>query len=108
MKNHAANSISNRGRELMRQSYYLGAVSTITGRLHEQKVQTPITPGALVPVKKALIKKVISEMGPIRSVRSRRSYVNSDAYTKGQQDGRQVGFNKGISGSTPAQKIKST
>ena len=105
MKNHAADSISNRGRELMRQSYYLGAVSTITGRLREQKVQTPITPGALVPIKEGLIKKVMSEMGPTRSVRSRRSYINSDAYTKGQQDGGKVGIKRGIPGSSTAQKI---
>lgn len=105
MKNHSSDSISSRGRELVRQSYYLGAVSTITGRLREQKVQTPITPGALVPVKKELIKKAMSEMGAIRSVRSRRSYVNSDAYTKGQQDGRQIGISKGISSNSSARKV---
>lgn len=105
MKRHADDAISNRGRELMRQSYYLGAVSTITSRLAEQKVRTPVTSGALVPIKEALIKKAMTDLGPTRTVRSRRSYVNSDAYTKGQQDGRQVGISKGISSAVPMQKI---
>jgi hypothetical protein len=105
MKKHAADNISNRGRELMRQSYYLGAVSTITGRLREQKVQTPITPGALVPIKEGLIKKTMTEMGPTRTVRSRRSYINCDAYTKGQMDGGTVGIKKAVSGSSTPQKI---
>lgn len=104
IKYHVNDGTPNRQRELMRQSYYLGAVSTITGRLREQKVQTPITPGALVPIKAGLIKKAMSEMRPTRTVHSRRSYINSHAYTKGQQDGQQVGIHKGVTGSSPAQK----
>ena len=100
IKHHVNDSIPNRHRELMRQSYYLGAVSTINGRLREQKVQTPITPGALVPIKEGLIKKAMYEMGVIRIVRSRRSYINSHAYSKGQLDGQQVGIHKGIGGSS--------
>lgn len=104
MKHHVNDNVINRHRELMRQSYYLGAVSTITGRLREQKAVTPTTPGALVPIKEGLIKRAMSDMGPTRMVMSRRSYINSDAYSKGQQDGQQVGINKGISGSTSTQK----
>ncbi|MDD2850900.1 MAG: DUF2786 domain-containing protein [Desulfuromonadaceae bacterium] len=99
IKQHVTDGTPNRQRELMRQSYYLGAVSTITGRLREQKVQTPITPGALVPVKEGLIKKAMSDMGPIRTLRSRRSYIDGHAYEKGQQDGHRVGINKGVTGS---------
>ena len=55
MKHHVNSTIANRHRELMRQSYYLGAVSTITGRLREQKIQTPVTTGALVLVKTAAL-----------------------------------------------------
>lgn len=106
VKYHINDRLPNRQRELMRQSYYLGAVSTIITRLREQKVQTPITPGALVPVKEALIKKTMSEMGPTRTVRSRRSYINTHAYSKGQQDGQQVGIHKGIgSGSAMPRSI---
>lgn len=96
---HVSRDIPNRHRELKRQSYYLGAVSTINTRLREQKAVTPTTPGALVPVKEELIKKAMSEIGPIRTVRSRRSYIDSHAYTKGQQDGHNVGINKGIGSS---------
>lgn len=102
IRHHVSDRTPNRQRELMRQSYYLGAVSTITGRLREQKIQTPTTPGALVPVKEGLIKKTMSELGPTRTVRSRRSYIDGHAYSKGQQDGHQVGINKGISGSKSA------
>lgn len=99
MKHHVRENGLNRHREMVRQSYYLGAVSTITGRLREQKIQTPTTPGALVPIKEGLIRKAMSELGPIRTVHSRRSYINSHAYTKGQEDGQQVGIHKGISDS---------
>ena len=82
MKHHVTDAIPNRHRELMRQSYYLGAVSTINLRLREQKVQTPTTPGALVPVQEGLIKKAMHDIGPTRTVRSRRSFINSHAYSK--------------------------
>jgi hypothetical protein len=104
MKHHVNDNVANRQRELMRQSYYLGAVSTISSRLREQKVQTPITPGALVPIKEGLIKRAMSDLGPTRTVKSRRSYVNSNAYTKGQEDGQQIGMHKGITGSSSTQK----
>ncbi len=104
MKHHIHENIPTRHRELMRQSYYLGAVSTINQKLREQKAQTPTTPGALVPIKEGLIKKTMSEIGPTRTVRSRKSYIDSHAYTTGQQDGHQVGINKGISGSNPSTK----
>jgi hypothetical protein len=105
MKNNVSLALANRHRELMRQSYYLGAVSTITTRLKVQKLQTPITSGALVPVKEGLIKQAMNEIGNIRTVRSRKSYINPDAYTKGQDDGRQIGINKGISSSSPSMTI---
>lgn len=104
MKHHVNASAADRQRELMRQSYYLGAISTINSRLREQKEQTPTTPGALVPVKESLIKRAMSDLGPIRTVRSRLSYINSNAYTKGQEDGRQIGMHKGITGSSSPQK----
>lgn len=104
MKHHVSSTIANRHRELMRQSYYLGAVSTINTRLREQKVQTPVTTGALVPVKEGLIKQAMSEIGNLRTVRSRKSYINADAYTKGQTDGRQVGIHHGIGSRAVSQR----
>jgi uncharacterized protein DUF2786 len=105
MKQHVGSTIANRHRELMRQSYYLGAVSTIIARLREQTVQTPVTTGALVPVKEGLIRQAMNEIGNLRTMRSRKSYVNTDAYAKGQTDGGQVGINHGITGASSPRKI---
>jgi hypothetical protein len=96
MRQHAGTTMTARNRELMRQSYYLGVVSTITSRLADQKAATPVTTGALVPVKDALIKQAMNEIGNIRTMHSRRSYVHSEAYFKGQNDGRQVGIQQGV------------
>jgi hypothetical protein len=35
-------------------------------------------------------------MGPIRTMHSRRSYINSNAYNQGQTDGQQVSLHKGV------------
>lgn len=96
MKSAAIASTAGRQRELARQSYYLGAVSTVTERLREQKQQTPVTPGALVPVKEGLIRKAMEDLGVIRTIRSRKSYINPDAYSCGQEDGRQVGIRNAL------------
>lgn len=105
MKHHVCSGIPNRHRELMRHSYYLGAVSTITARLREQKAQTPVTIGALVPVKEGLIRQAMNEIGAVRTMRSRKSYVNADAYTRGQTDGEQVGIHHGINGASSPRSI---
>jgi hypothetical protein len=96
LKQHVGTTIIGQQRELLRQSYYLGAVSTITQQLQNQKKQTPVTPGALVPVKAGLIRKAMEEIGPIRTMHSRRSYINSTAYNQGQADGQQVSIHKGL------------
>ncbi len=105
MKQHVSPVLANRHRELMRHSYYLGAVTTITGRLKEQKIATPVTTGALVPVKEGLIRQAMSELGPIRTMHSRRSYISSDAYSKGQTDGDSVGIRHGITTASPPHSI---
>lgn len=105
MKKHVGSSITNRHRELMRQSYYLGAVSTINDRLRVQKIQTPITTGALVPVKEGLIRQAMNEIGTIRTMHSRRSYISGDAYAKGQSDGKQVGILHGVTGTASQRSI---
>jgi hypothetical protein len=104
MKRHVIDTITGRKREMRRQSYYLGVVSTIATRLREQKVCTPVTPGALVPLKEALIKQTIDEMGKMRTMHSRRSYIHSDAYSKGQNDGRHVGIHQGVEHARSARK----
>jgi len=104
MKHQVSPTLANRHRELMRQSYYLGAVSTINTRLREQKVRTPVNTSALVLVKEGLIRQAMNEIGNLRTVRSRRSYISADAYAKGQSDGRQIGIHQGIDGGSLAQK----
>jgi len=107
MKLNGSTIATGRQRELIRHSYYLGAVSTINRQLQDQKKQSPTTPGALVPVKEGLIKKTMGEMGAIRTVRSRASYINSTAYSQGQADGQQVGIHKGVQHSSkPPRSIK--
>ena len=96
MKCSVIASTPSRQRELMRLSYYLGAVSTVTVRLREQKAQTPVTPGALVPLKEGLIKQAMQELVAVRTIRSRKSYINSDAYTRGQADGKKVGIHQAL------------
>jgi hypothetical protein len=96
LKQHAGALIAGRQRELMRQSYYLGAVSTIARQLQDQKKQTPVTPGALVPVKEGLIRQAINELGPIRTMHSRRSYINATAFDQGQTDGQMISLHKGV------------
>jgi hypothetical protein len=104
MKQYVGSTIANRHRELMRHSYYLGAVSTINDRLREQRAQTPVTTGALVPLKEGLIRQAMKEIGNIRNMYSRRSYINTDAFTRGQTDGGQVGINKGIGTGGPTRR----
>ncbi|NTV51025.1 MAG: hypothetical protein HGB32_07935 [Geobacteraceae bacterium] len=48
----------------------------------------------------------MNEIGNVRAMHSRRSYINSDAYSRGQADGIQVGINRGISGGSSRQIIK--
>lgn len=105
MKQHATSAVIGRHRELMRQSYYLGAVSTINRMLEAQKKETPVTPGALVPVKEGLIKQAMSEIGKIRTMHSRRSFINDGAYTQGQTDGNQVGIRVGVEGGVRKHRI---
>ena len=104
MKQSATDALAARQRELMRQSYCLGAASTVARRLSDQKKQTPVTPGALVPVKEALITRAMNEIGSIRTMHSRRSYINSTAYAQGEADGRQVGIHRGLTGEGVKQK----
>lgn len=91
-------SFSKRQRELARNSYYLGAVSAISRNLCEQKVQTPVTPNALVPVKDGLIRAAMRDFGPVRTVHGRRSYVDGQSYRQGNDDGHKVGLRTALGG----------
>lgn len=106
MKQNVSSALVARHRELMRQSYYLGAVSTINIRLREQKARTPVTSGALVPVKEGLIRRAMNDIGTVRTMHSRRSYINGEAYSSGQADGGLVGIHHGITGAPAPRGIR--
>jgi len=75
-------------RQRVRTSYLLGAVQGVRQALADQKVQTPTTSTALVPVKEALIRQYREEhFGNLRTRRSRSSTVLATAYHQGRQDG---------------------
>lgn len=81
---------------MIRNSYYLGAANTVCAMLLAQKEKTPVTPGALVPVKRALIEKAMSELGKVQERRSRKSAVDCDAYRQGQRDGQNIAIHRGV------------
>lgn len=83
-------------RQRLRASYLLGAVHGVRQALNEQKVQTPTTCTALVPVKDALIRQYRDEhFGPLRTRRSRVSTVLSGAFLQGRQDGARLRLRSG-------------
>lgn len=83
-------------REASRQSYYLGAVSAINSNLREQKVRTPVTPNALVPVKEGLIQAVMDSLGPVRTIHGRRSVVDGHSYRQGHEAGGRITVAKAV------------
>ena len=100
MKEHAGKELPERERELIRQSYYMGAAMAINRSLSEQRKITPVTTGALVLVKEELIKRAMEDLGQVRIVRHRKSSVHRDAYYRGQEDGNRVGVVPGVSGNS--------
>jgi hypothetical protein len=98
MKEHVSMDLPERDRELMRQSYYVGAAMAINRTLTEQRRNTPVTQGALVVVKDELIQRAMDELGQVRMMRHRKTSVHSDAYERGQADGNRVGLVQGITG----------
>jgi hypothetical protein len=96
MKEHVSMDLPERDRELMRQSYYVGAAMAINRTLTEQRKKTPVTQGALVVVKDELIQRAMDDLGQVRMMRHRKSFVHSDAYERGQADGDRVGLVQGI------------
>lgn len=105
MKNHPSHGhMSPRKTTLVRNSYFLGAALTIYHTLMEQKEKTPVTTGALVPVKEALITKTYNEIGNVRFIKQRKSYIDTEAFVQGQKDGKNVAILRGVGhNESPAQ-----
>jgi len=96
MKETATSTMSNRNRELQRQSFYLGAAFAISAKMREQKGQTPVTTGALVLVKTELIKRAMEDFGHCKTTKGRKSYVDAAAFAKGSKDGNELGVHRGV------------
>jgi len=94
-KTYVKNIVENR--EMHRRSYANGAANSIAVALLKMAKDTPVTPGALVPVRDALIKATTKQLFPeVRTLKSRRTTVLSSAYVQGQQDGANIQIHKGI------------
>lgn len=61
MRTEARRLRSTKSKQEARKSFLFGAASVIYDRMAEQKKQTPVTPGALVPVKEKLIQDAMPD-----------------------------------------------
>lgn len=78
-------------------SYTLGIVQSVGYKLTQQKVDTPATPGALVPIIGALIEqKKQEDYGNLRMAHSRQTTVYGNVYKQGEIDGESIHLSKGV------------
>lgn len=92
----------NQDRETHKRSYCMGAADSIAEALQQMAKDTPVTPGALVPVRDALIEATTKEIFPdLRTQLPKTSIVFSRAYTQGLKDGANIQIRKGVTDSGP-------
>lgn len=91
-----------KGKKKVRTSYCLGAVHVICNKLQEQKMVTPITTTALVPVKQALITQKMGEYG-VHSEPMKDDDLSGRAYWCGRKDGATIDHGRRA---VPAKKSK--
>lgn len=90
-----------RSKAMARNSYLAGAVHMIGMRLEAQKKDTPITPGALVPIKEAVISRSMPELTPRQSAPQK---IRDNNFVNGMHAGRDVPLSKPISASAPCRQ----
>ncbi|MDL2266796.1 DUF2786 domain-containing protein [Desulfovibrio sp. OttesenSCG-928-G15] len=90
-------------RKIARESFLLGALAVVKTKLAQQKKDTPITPGALVPVKEALVKAAMPDS--IIPGACRFGYVRDIDFVAGMQAGRGVSLSAPIQGAKAAQSL---
>lgn len=78
--------VTAKGRRKVRRSYCLGCTNVIRERLEDQKMRTPITTMALVPVKEALIKAKLVEFN-INTKDLDEEDLSTRAFWAGRKDG---------------------
>lgn len=98
MRGPAKRLRATRSKAMARNSYLAGAVYMIGMRLEAQKKDTPITPGALVPVKEAVISRSMPELTP-RQVPPQK--IRDNDFVNGMDAGNSVPLSKPISASSP-------
>ena len=96
-------------RAVHRRSWLLGAVRGVQEQLRKQKIDTPVTTTALVPVKDALIRTYIEEhFNKAKVRRTRRSSIYGSSYNAGKETGKSMAIRRGVSGSPVAGAAIST
>lgn len=93
--------VSSAERQKIRNSYLLGGVQGVRQALAAQKLVTPTTVNALVPVKDAMIRQYQEErIGSVRMQRTRRSTVISTAFHQGRSDGAALSVRNAVGGAS--------
>lgn len=85
-------------------SYVLGCVEAVRQKLEESKKQHPTTSNALVPLKDALIKKTLEDIGVSADAQDNAVEEDADAFHKGIADGRKIQIRKGLQAGAEDQK----
>jgi len=97
------------GRGRIKTSYLMGAVLKIHKRLQEQKQKTPVTPGALVPMKKSAIENALSSLliGKTKtaSIGPLQSDAEQIAYSLGYIEGGKIPLRQGVDRGMPPKRI---
>lgn len=83
------------GRKKARLAWSMGAVHTVVARLAEQKQSSPITPGALVPLKERAIATELSAMGVVTRD-AKPLNLAGDHYVNGRIDARAIALRKAL------------
>jgi hypothetical protein len=86
--------ISASTQKLIRKSFILGALETISTRLEESEQNCPVTENALVPVKNSAIEKEMPDN--IKKVSSRTQSIDLRCYRDGIREGNNILLNKPV------------
>jgi len=101
MRGPAKRLRATRSKAMARNSYLAGAVYIIGMRLEAQKKDTPITPGALVPIKEAVISRSMPELTPRQAPPQK---IRDNDFVNGMDAGSAVPLSKPISASAPCRQ----
>jgi hypothetical protein len=96
-KERTGDSLNLNQRYHIEKSYTLGIVKSVGLKLRQQKVETPPTPGALVPIIGALIEqKKQDDFKNLKTMKSKKTTIYAGAFNQGQKDGEGIAIHQGI------------